>query len=58
MENLVAAARALGIPAAQVARDPAAALALARSVTPAGGLIIVTGSIYLVGAVRQAVEAK
>jgi dihydrofolate synthase/folylpolyglutamate synthase len=58
MEDLVAAARALGVPAAQVARDPAAALALARSVTPAGGLIIVTGSIYLVGAVRQAVEAK
>ena len=43
---------------AQVAHDPAAALALARSVTPAGGLIIVTGSIYLVGAVRQAVEAE
>jgi dihydrofolate synthase/folylpolyglutamate synthase len=58
MEDLVAAARALGIPAAQVAHDPAAALALARSLTPAGGLIIATGSIYLVGAVRQAVEAE
>ena len=57
MEDLVAAARALGIPAAQVAHDPAAALALARSVTPAGGLIVVTGSIYLVGAVRQLVGA-
>jgi dihydrofolate synthase/folylpolyglutamate synthase len=61
MEDLVAAARALGIPAAQVAHDPAAALELARSLTPTGGLgglIIATGSIYLVGAVRQAVEAE
>jgi dihydrofolate synthase/folylpolyglutamate synthase len=57
LEDLAAAARALGIPA-QVAHDPAAALELARSVTPAGGLIIATGSIYLVGAVRQAVEAE
>ena len=45
----------LGI--SSLAHDPAAALELARSLTPAGGLIIATGSIYLVGAVRQAVQA-
>ena len=57
LDDLVAAARALSIPA-EVAHDPAAALELARSITPAGGLIIATGSIYLVGAVREAVEAE
>ena len=52
MEELVAAAAALGAPA-QAASDLAGALALARQVTPEGGLIIATGSVYLVGEIRQ-----
>ena len=57
LDDLVAAARALDIPA-QAAHDATAALALARSLTPAGGLILATGSIYLVGAVREAALAQ
>ena len=56
LEDLAAAARALDIPAV-AASDPAAALALARSITPPDGLIIATGSIYLVGAIRSAALA-
>jgi dihydrofolate synthase/folylpolyglutamate synthase len=54
VDELLGAARALDIPATG-ADSPAAALALARRLTPAGGLIIATGSIYLVGALREAV---
>jgi len=54
VEELMGAARALDVPAS-AADGPAAALALARSLTPAGGLIVATGSIYLVGALRDAV---
>jgi len=54
IEVLLNSARALEIPA-QAASNASEALALARSLTPAGGLIIATGSIYLVGAVREAV---
>ena len=43
---------ALGVPAAAAA-DLAGALALARRVTPEGGLIVATGSVYLVGEIRQ-----
>jgi dihydrofolate synthase/folylpolyglutamate synthase len=52
IEELLAAARALDIPA-QGAPDLAAALAEARAVTPANGLIIATGSVYLVGEIRH-----
>jgi dihydrofolate synthase/folylpolyglutamate synthase len=52
VEELVAAAAALAIPA-QAAPDLAGALALARQVTPEGGLVIATGSVYLVGEIRQ-----
>jgi len=54
LDELQAAASALAIPA-QVACSATEALTLARELTPAGGLIIATGSIYLVGAVREAV---
>jgi dihydrofolate synthase/folylpolyglutamate synthase len=54
MEALLHSARALEIPA-HAAGNASEALALARSLTPAGGLIVATGSIYLVGAVREAV---
>jgi dihydrofolate synthase/folylpolyglutamate synthase len=53
VEDLLGAARALDVPS-WAAGDPAEALAIARSLTPAGGLIIATGSVYLVGAVREA----
>jgi dihydrofolate synthase/folylpolyglutamate synthase len=56
IDDLLAAARSLAIPA-QPADSPAQALALARELTPADGLIVATGSIYLVGAVREAVVA-
>ncbi len=53
LEELLAAARALDVPA-HAAQDPAHALALARELTPAGGLVIATGSVYLIGTVREA----
>jgi len=54
LDELREAAQSLRIPA-QMAYSSAEALALARELTPAGGLIVATGSIYLVGAVREAV---
>jgi dihydrofolate synthase / folylpolyglutamate synthase len=54
VEELMAAAKALDIPSS-AASNPLQALELARSLTPVGGLIIATGSIYLVGALREAV---
>jgi dihydrofolate synthase/folylpolyglutamate synthase len=56
VEDLIAAAGALGVPAI-VAGDMAEALELARRVTPRGGMILATGSVYLVGEVRQLVLA-
>ena len=53
LDDLLAAARKLSIPA-HPAHDPAEALALARALTPANGLIIATGSVYLIGAIREA----
>jgi dihydrofolate synthase/folylpolyglutamate synthase len=50
--DLEAAARSLDVPA-QSTHSPADALALARSLTPSGGLILATGSVYLVGALRE-----
>ena len=52
LEDLLAAARALDIPA-HAAPHMAAALAEARAVTPKDGLIIATGSVYLVGDIRN-----
>jgi dihydrofolate synthase/folylpolyglutamate synthase len=53
VEDLLGAARALDVPAS-AAGSAAEGLALARDLTPAGGLIVATGSVYLVGAVREA----
>ena len=52
VESLLAAAHLLGIPA-HASAHLAGALAQAREVTPANGIIIATGSVYLVGAIRQ-----
>jgi dihydrofolate synthase/folylpolyglutamate synthase len=52
LEDLLAAAQALDIPALAVPRA-ADALAEARRVTPADGLILATGSVYLVGEIRR-----
>jgi dihydrofolate synthase/folylpolyglutamate synthase len=52
VESLQAAARELGIPA-HATPHPASALAQARRVTPPQGLIIATGSIYLIGELRE-----
>jgi dihydrofolate synthase/folylpolyglutamate synthase len=52
LESLTAAARALDIPA-HAAPSPAAALDLARALTPPPGLILATGSVYLIGALRS-----
>jgi dihydrofolate synthase/folylpolyglutamate synthase len=52
LEDLEAAARQLDTPA-HSAHHPAEALALARSLTPTNGLILATGSVYLVGALRE-----
>ena len=55
LEDLLAAAHALDVPA-HAAPDLAAAVAEARAITPPNGLVIVTGSIYLVGEVRHLAE--
>jgi dihydrofolate synthase/folylpolyglutamate synthase len=52
VEDLLAAARALGIPA-HASPHLAAALAQAHAMTPPAGLIVATGSVYLVGEIRQ-----
>jgi dihydrofolate synthase/folylpolyglutamate synthase len=52
LDSLVAAALALDVPAL-TATDLAAALAMARAITPPDGLIVATGSVYLVGEVRR-----
>ncbi|HEY4379122.1 MAG TPA: folylpolyglutamate synthase/dihydrofolate synthase family protein [Acidobacteriaceae bacterium] len=56
LEELLAAARALEVPA-ESAPTAAEALELARQLTPADGVILATGSIYLVGALRDAALA-
>lgn len=55
IEDLLAAARNLDIPA-EAAPDLAAALLRARAITPSNGLIIATGSVYLVGEIRRLAE--
>jgi dihydrofolate synthase/folylpolyglutamate synthase len=52
VEDLLAAAHALDIPA-HASPHLAGALAQARAITPPGGLIVATGSVYLVGAIRD-----
>ncbi len=52
LEDLLAAAKALDIPA-QAAPHLADALIQARAITPPDGLVIATGSVYLVGEVRH-----
>jgi dihydrofolate synthase/folylpolyglutamate synthase len=52
LDDLLAAAHALDVPA-QSAPTAAEALELARRLTPPDGLIIATGSIYLIGALRE-----
>ena len=54
MEDLIEAAGEMDVPA-ESAGSVADAVELARRLTPEGGLIVVTGSIYLVGAVRELV---
>ncbi len=52
VEDLLAAAHALDIPA-HAAPHLAAALAQAQAITPANGLIVATGSVYMVGEIRR-----
>ena len=52
VEDLLAAAHRLQIPA-HAAPHLAAALAQARSITPPNGIVLATGSVYLVGEIRH-----
>jgi len=54
LEELLAAAQAIQVPA-YAAATVKEALALAQAMTPAGGLIVATGSVYLIGEVRELV---
>jgi len=54
IDALMQAARDMNL-RTYAAHNAAEALSLARRLTPAGGLMVATGSIYLVGAVREAV---
>ena len=51
LEDLLQAAKATGA-AVEAAANPAAALEHALEVTPANGLVVVTGSVYMVGEIR------
>jgi dihydrofolate synthase/folylpolyglutamate synthase len=57
LDDLQAAAGRLDIPV-RAAQHPAEALALARSLTPAEGIILATGSVYLIGALRELAVAE
>ena len=52
-EDLAAAARAMGVPA-EVVTDIGAAIERARAVTTGDDVIVVTGSMYVAGAARDA----
>ena len=54
-KNVAAVARALGLPAG-AEPDPARALEKARALAGPGGLVLVAGSLYLVGAVIAVLE--
>lgn len=55
VQDLLAAARDLGVPA-HAAPHVAGALSQARQITPKDGIIIATGSVYLVGEIRQLIS--
>ena len=55
--DLAAAAEATGS-VAEMASDPQAALDRAFQITPPGGLVVATGSVYLVGRIREALSAR
>ncbi len=57
VEELLKAAQALDVPA-HAAPHLDAALAQARAITPAGGLIVATGSVYLVGELSRMAAAE
>ena len=57
VDDLIAAAQALQVPA-HAAPHLAGALAQARQITPPGGLILATGSVYLVGEIRALILTK
>jgi dihydrofolate synthase/folylpolyglutamate synthase len=57
LDELRAAAEALEIPA-HAAQSPAHALELAQSLTPPGGIVVATGSVYLIGELRSLVSAS
>jgi dihydrofolate synthase/folylpolyglutamate synthase len=56
-DDLLAAARKLDVPAEGVSDLPAALL-LAEAVTPQDGLIVATGSVFLVGEIRSLLLAE
>ena len=55
VEDLLASAQALGVPA-HAAPHVEGALAQARRVTPEAGLIVASGSVFLVGEIRRLAE--
>jgi dihydrofolate synthase/folylpolyglutamate synthase len=57
-EDVATAIAALGGRAAAIAADPSEALAAARRLTPAGGLICVTGSLFLAAEARALVLGR
>jgi dihydrofolate synthase/folylpolyglutamate synthase len=52
LEDLQAVARTLGV-AAEATASPAAGMELAQAQTPANGLIVCAGSVYLIGELRE-----
>ena len=52
LDDLVAAARSLDVPV-QTAADVSSALALAEQITPRDGVIVATGSIFLISELRR-----
>jgi dihydrofolate synthase/folylpolyglutamate synthase len=57
VEDLLAAARSVGS-AVEAATGATSAMERAFQLTPAGGLVVVTGSLYLVGQVRSSILAE
>jgi dihydrofolate synthase/folylpolyglutamate synthase len=56
VDDMLAAARSTGS-AVEAANDAVSAVERALHITPAGGLVVVTGSVYLVGEVRPMLMA-
>jgi dihydrofolate synthase/folylpolyglutamate synthase len=57
VEQLLEAAHKLGVPAHAAPHLPGA-LAQAEAITPADGVIVATGSLYLVGELRELVKRE